>query len=339
MSTGTLLTDSFATAFIYPVLSLGQLAEQSTGHQVENPTDGNVLAVFVSTFYVEIECQLICVGHAGLESGPLNCVTAAPATTDWRASGIKVGTKVRVFNGAIRVGNLLQFPLSDCEHWRSAKRALPLAKKLGLGVTSFRQVTDRYAESGEPYLDGLGYFLKAATASPVHRHVAMAAKNPLTDARQWLEQALAQPRAVPQELAAWTEKLCGLGSGLTPSGDDFLSGILIALNFLNEVELKDCLWRQIEDCARHHTTPISLAHLSAAAQGLEGATIHHVMSAIANGSDEQISRAVNDLPLVGQSSGWDIMAGIITTFEAWLFVIDDPQIAFQAALELRAASR
>src|SRR5262249_42586767 len=62
--------------------------------------------------------------------------------------------------------------------------------------------------------------------------------------------------------------LLGLGPGLTPSGDDVLCGVLVALHALGEPRAAGKLGDAIAAETRRATTPLSGAFLAAAAQGM-----------------------------------------------------------------------
>jgi hypothetical protein len=103
--------------------------------------------------------------------------------------------------------------------------------------------------------------------------------------------------------------LIGLGPGLTPSGDDYLGGILIALSVIGQTRLRDRLWQTLEPLLTRRTGDISRAHLAAAAGGLGNAALHDVLSAILAGRTDAIFTAVASISAHGHTSGWDTLAG------------------------------
>src|SRR5262249_37413668 len=80
--------------------------------------------------------------------------------------------------------------------------------------------------------------------------------------------------------AAAIAPLLGLGPGLTPSGDDFIGGVLIALALIGLSALRDRLWSALAPLAPAATNQISCAHLAAAAQGLGHAALHAALGEI-----------------------------------------------------------
>jgi len=96
------------------------------------------------------------------------------------------------------------------------------------------------------------------------------------------------------------EGLIGLGPGLTPSGDDYLGGVLIALHARERAQQAGSLWRWLAPRLARRTSALSAAHLAAAAAG-EG---HELLHAVLNGD-----AAPERLDAVGHCSGWDALAG------------------------------
>lgn len=104
------------------------------------------------------------------------------------------------------------------------------------------------------------------------------------------------------------QMLVGLGPGLTPSGDDYLGGILIALQALERRPQAQALWRWLEPRLTR-TSAISAAHLAAAAGGEGHEALHGCLEALASRSADWM-RTLDAVANVGHVSGWDALAGI-----------------------------
>lgn len=104
--------------------------------------------------------------------------------------------------------------------------------------------------------------------------------------------------------------LIGLGAGLTPSGDDFVGGALIALRAAGQVALADraAAWALV--LAENGTNRISRAHLRCAAAGQGHEALHDLLAALKDG-ERAIARAMQALDRVGHSSGRDAAAGAL----------------------------
>ena len=118
---------------------------------------------------------------------------------------------------------------------------------------------------------------------------------------------------------AWrSRELVGLGPGLTPSGDDFLGGLLFAAHSLKMAYPGDFHWEQepitdLMDWARTQTHPISHAILSDLALGHGPEPLHAVVTSLLNGKDpDRVMADVTRLLGIGDTSGWDILAGVLT---------------------------
>jgi len=103
--------------------------------------------------------------------------------------------------------------------------------------------------------------------------------------------------------------LIGLGPGLTPSGDDYLGGVLIALYQLGRVPQARGLWRWLEP-RLSRTSAISGAHLTAAAAGEGHEALHRCLEALCIPSADWTA-ALGALDGVGHCSGWDSLAGVV----------------------------
>jgi uncharacterized protein DUF2877 len=101
-------------------------------------------------------------------------------------------------------------------------------------------------------------------------------------------------------------QLIGLGPGLTPSGDDYLGGMLVTLRLTGRGVQADGLWRWLQPRLKEGTSAISAAHLAAAAAGEAHEALHDVL----NGKLELAA-----LDAVGHTSGWDALAGAVAVLK------------------------
>ena len=90
--------------------------------------------------------------------------------------------------------------------------------------------------------------------------------------------------------------------GLTPSGDDYFGGILVALHALHRNAQAAALWRWLEPRLAARTSAISVAHLAAAAQGHAHEALHRILEGDLD---------LDALDSVGHCSGWDALAGSV----------------------------
>jgi hypothetical protein len=112
---------------------------------------------------------------------------------------------------------------------------------------------------------------------------------------------------VGNSLGNEAEQLIGLGPGLTPSGDDYLGGMLVALRLTGRAMQAEGLWRWLQPRLKQRTSAISAAHLAAAAAGEAHEALHEVL----NGTLD-----LEKLSAVGHCSGWDALAGAVAVLKA-----------------------
>lgn len=111
--------------------------------------------------------------------------------------------------------------------------------------------------------------------------------------------------------ACGLEQLIGLGYGLTPSGDDFLAGVVMGFNKMQKHREAILSARHFYSKAQGKTTTISLAFYRALADGRVAEPYLRFLEMI--GREEKAERAhlfdrVTDF---GGTSGWDTLAGIV----------------------------
>lgn len=113
---------------------------------------------------------------------------------------------------------------------------------------------------------------------------------------------------VGNALAEEAAMLIGLGPGLTPSGDDFLGGVMLALHHLHRATQARGLWRWLEP-RLSRTGAISAAHLAAAAAGEGHEALHDALAHLFQ-RRAGWPAALDRLDAIGHCSGWDALAGL-----------------------------
>ena len=143
--------------------------------------------------------------------------------------------------------------------------------------------------------EGLGPLLLGGS-NPLIEH----ARPALRALDEWL------PRGGPP--AAEISRLIGLGPGLTPSGDDYLGGVLLALRAFHENEKAELLWNWLAPRLIEGTSALSAAHLAAAASGRGSNALLQCIDLLFEEKPDA-ARRLRALGAVGHCSGWDSLAG------------------------------
>ena len=111
--------------------------------------------------------------------------------------------------------------------------------------------------------------------------------------------------------------LIGLGHGLTPSGDDFVGGLLFMSRYLEAAYPNECWWEGGDIPAmvanvNSMTTQISHALLTDLSEGQSHASLHDLADGLITNADGfDASGHVRRVAEIGNSSGWDMLTGMI----------------------------
>lgn len=275
---------------------------------------GCVAALFERSFYVSVAGGFVCIGDGTLGDGPLNAVCALPAGTPWRRLGVRVGAATRCTDAELWVSPGLAFDLACARAWRPPAPPSWSAVSLARGLDRLHRLA-----VGRVPEDGLGGLVLTAgrlrAASPVRRRAAA----PAAALGRWLRAAPGESGPAC-ELGRAVDGLLGLGPGLTPSGDDLLGGVMVALETLGQRTAAARLAVRVRGVCGTATTPLAAAHLAAAMQGLAAAPLHDALRALLAGDGEGLAKALRGVAHVGHCSGWDALAGMVLALRAWLDV-------------------
>jgi hypothetical protein len=277
-------------------------------------TDGarlTIAAVFERSFYVTDGCDFACIGVAGIGRGPLNACLAAGAA--WNGPGADEGTSVAIDSRRIVVRGLPRFSLIEAKIWSP----FPItAQASSLAIERLRMfLTEASARAPEMGVSR-AVFADDHTSTPVLR----AASGPIAVILGEMPNATGRESSstVPASIAEAAIELLGLGPGLTPSGDDFIGGLLLALRTIGHGALADAIWKRIAPALSTRTSALSAAHLRAAAAGAGAEAVHAPLAAILEGDDGDVASHLAALDRVGHCSGWDAMAGVVVALCAGL---------------------
>lgn len=268
-----------------------------------------VLGMTDELFHLACPRGLVAVG-AGIGAGPLNVELAAAVEGGWLSLGITPDLEGRIEHGVPFITETLALDLSGATTWAPPAAPAFDAARLRAGLERLKA-----ASKGKGPRDGLATLAISGKVSG--RNVAAQMAQASVEAlRPQLRRAMAG-LAVDEALVRPVTLLIGLGAGLTPSGDDLLRGLLLALSVTNQAALRDALWDAIAPELNDLTVPVSAMHLSAAADGLAAASIHDLLNAVlGNAADleDRLRIALADDPM----PPWDIVGGLVIGFDAVL---------------------
>jgi hypothetical protein len=259
--------------------------------------------VFERSFHLRSGDLFVCVGEPAIGNGPLTLIA------DIRAArrGLHPGQPARIAESRIAIG-AVTLTCEGCEPWHPPR--WPRAAAPGTLVEAHAAIVRRAATDAPA--EGFGRAL--AGASVPRDAVARVARRRLAGLRSWLVESMTAHSAPADPV----RDLVGLGPGLTPSGDDVLVGALALLDGLAQGHaaagaMRTNLAGAVGGLPPGLTSPPSHCFLRVAAAGHIGQRLHAAVSSCVTGDVDAAIAAVRD---IGHSSGWDMMAGIVTALDA-----------------------
>ncbi len=128
----------------------------------------------------------------------------------------------------------------------------------------------------------------------------------------------------PVRISKNADALIGLGTGLTPSGDDFLGGLLFAVRILQAAYPGSNFgpYGILVENYQARTHVISFTLLKDLAGGQAIAPLHHIIKRLLTGEPlDSIDPFIAQLTQIGHSTGWDMLTGLLTGL---LITFQDP---------------
>ncbi len=296
---------------IYPISSMGgPLAKRVP----RSGRWGTVFAVFRRSCYLESGGgQVFCLADQGLGEGPLTLAVKIPSKTTFLSLGINEGCHLDTDGVDLVVGHELVLTTAETVIWEPdpVGQTAPQDEILRRLDVLIDQVDPLIPSDGLaeiiPHTAGIA---NAGSSGIVHMNaVAELAMPRLSRLCGGLTRSASE--AIDQGVAG----LVGLGPGLTPSGDDLLGGMLVALRAMqNTASLfsVDALAGCVTKHAAAETTRISAEMLEQSARGYGSAAQHRLLRCLLGVDDSSDTvNAALDLIRTGHTSGWDALAGIL----------------------------
>ncbi len=270
-----------------------------------------VLAVFEQSFYLACPRGIVCVGTGEIGAGPINVELAGAMTPgSWAALGITQEIEGRIEHGIPFITENLAIDLSTASIWSPPPPPAFDPPRAGAGLQRLRALAQ-----GRLPRDGLSRLILTGKATAGNAEAQMA-DGSIAELRAALPGVLAGT-PIGDALVRPATLLVGLGPGLTPSGDDVLGGIMLALSVTGRRELCDGIWEALVPELDALTVPVSAMHLSAAADGLASAAMHDLVNALLADADG-LDQALRVASAAGHTSGWDTIAGLVLGLEVVL---------------------
>lgn len=273
---------------------------------------GSVLAAFESALYLEGAGGIACLVPRSAPRGPLNV-----PVDGFRPGALELrGRSWRFHLGVLAVDGFGTFAVPPRDEWTPPRLPAPSPTALLAGVASIRSALAARRPRGDLIVHTLDRQpgLPAVTAfRPVSRNdvLGLHFARKLPALARWLDDAFrGRSGTGPSPIV----DLLGAGSGLTPSGDDCIVGLLVALHALGARDVAATVACVVARHAPRRTSRLSAAHLDAACAGEAIEPLHAITAALAAGTSPE--PALDALERFGHGSGFDALAGVLLAADA-----------------------
>jgi hypothetical protein len=297
---------------IVDLLTTGVLARRL----LDPANEGVVAHVFDRSVYLAVSALnargpggLFCIVRPDAGTGPLDARADISEAVQWADLGIVAGARFASSAKRLSIDGRAVFSL------RKARLVAPSAwprvgslPELARSLSALKEATSRRAPPLGLSRVNLGCGHRQGAGSPLTRRGSLA----MSGIADWLADRLAGATSAGLEAAGRSSvgRLIGLGPGLTPSGDDVLAGAMLALHATGRSTIATELASMIDGFPIEATSPISRAHMKAAAEGLPGETIHDAISALLTADIAALGGILDRVDLIGHCSGWDMLSGV-----------------------------
>ena len=204
---------------------------------------------------------------------------------EWQDSFTSIVAKMNVQADqyGIKVGDVIFINLGNAETWVPKMPQIPRTFRLN-------------ASSAELLFD-YTHWLEPTFYNSSNKYV----RDKLISGAKELQHALVNRHPIKRAVTY----LAGLGSGLTPSGDDYLLGVMASLWLTKNTHFLD----EIAWLSSQKTTSLSAAYLMAASKGDFAECWHDLAQAVLYQDPKALRDSISEFIQIGASSGRDALVG------------------------------
>lgn len=271
---------------------------------------GEVAAVFDRSIYLQAGGKHLCITAADAGMGALNATVDLADDLSWLDAGLTQGAPFNFIGDHLIIDGSMSLAFDAARAWRPPPwPRISSRSDLASSVLALRSVA-RYRA---PAMGLSRLVLTKGALAGQDKALTRVAQLKIATLEDWLSEGLAGRRDMETSARSAVHGLMGLGPGLTPSGDDLLAGMALALHATRQSSGQSSIAASLAEHIRAAppgtTNAISMAHLDAALADLPGQAIHAAISAIVADKRGEYEEILTTLDRVGHCSGWDMLAG------------------------------
>lgn len=233
---------------------------------------------------------------------------------------IKLKDEVVIEHNKLRLGAAISIKFDRCRIWEPpsiGKKPDEIDKKqLRDNIDLYRRrLIDSQIRGGCSY-----YHIKGIAGRELYKAVLMERE---LDRR--ISNFIASLKSGGSELEKDIIPLVGLGNGLTPSGDDFISGFISALGVIKDDRAKAALERIKSVLKRSviSTTDISRTMINASLEGKYRESIASFIGAILSRDKQELNLCIDKVLSIGSTSGADLSSGVVAGLAYGLNILEN----------------
>jgi hypothetical protein len=288
-------------------------------------TTGEVHSVFERTFNILVDRKLVGISRSDIPRNPINMITDIPAGVTVQSLGVEKSMPVVIEENRLTVEDVLEIslggaslwiPRTEVENplapdlvWRNFELAKRAAMKVqvGDGLAPLLRRVDDISNEEWPKIGGLNDVSKKVLP-PLSSLIEGVKKGDMGKVKDAVG------------------KLIGLGPGLTPCADDLLSGFSSSLwwvshSFGKSIGYVESISGEIV-AQSERTNMLSRQLLEHAAKGENDERAEKLLAALLGESSPEIELLVRRVMEIGETSGIDMMIGILLGTELGLEMVE-----------------
>lgn len=275
------------------------------------PRSGRVHSTFATSLNVELDGSLV---HLGPDTAPLSCFGATVQADEMAdlVARSRVGDEARLSHGVLRIYSRA----------RVSELALGAAPVRDLAVGAAARVPEGADAALVAVLERMGLIERIGLPWPDRSRAAVTDLARFSVACLRAEEGSgddARYEAAVRAMRGAVDYLLGRGLGLTPSGDDVLTGFGCGLRFLHGAQgWADPFFAAVLEALPGRTTAVSEAYLRAMCAGYANEDYLDLLAAIGAGRFEDLSRLCSRILSIGHTSGADTLLGFGASFSCLL---------------------
>ena len=277
------------------------------------PDEAKIIGVFRRSLYAENTFgRIACIGEQGIGPGPLNALCEFSGDMDFTQI-VEPGSPTKIRDGWMQLGSRMKIDISRPMAWEP--EPLPNGWDLEFFLDNHPVLVQWIAETGprEGLAPLIEHIVSGGEISNKGAFQTVSWKG-IADFGHWLSHSLNGEKNL--EFPASARRLVGLGPGLTPAGDDFWCGVMVALRAQGFEDIFGKVSGSVLKLAEERTNKISRAHMECAAGGQGAQALHETISAMGMADGVRLRSALHELDKIGHSSGWDSLAGVVCVLES-----------------------